>query len=556
MPRSRSSPLVPSHARSRNKRKAVLVIALVLGGSLGPYVGVFAYAVHEYNGIARDLAPPDPASFVPVNATRLAAMAAWYEDNIPRYHMPHDMIVNTWFNASGVPAGSPHGIARSSGSGTTATTGTPSKPAVPVYYAVEYDSAEWTGHYLLAEACRHAVATRAGDETAAALALGNITRALRGYDKILHVAPNGGMARYAVPVSEYSGDLAHLRDSEHVGTWQGVPHVYRDDTSRDMHNGVIMGLGATYYLVADPGTRATVCRLVETLLDYMLARGWLYVDPDDVPNGTDLDAGFWLFGTTGLWTLAYLRAGVLVNPAKYGPVYAEYLEARDYLHRSNFPWAAAFNTVQAYYGLLLDWELLFLLWLLEPDPDVRAVVREHTGVIYDLVRYDRNALFHVMWLAMNNVTRGSASSAHHQVIEDAEDCLMRYYAAPQRLPGRNANLTNPAVASPVAAKWRAFFSEGAGHAFYPFWRQVFQFEDIAGVALTPDLRPYTDFLWSRPPYWYQQTYHPRNQWRAEGPSVDYTVVYWLGRWFELFEPPAGPVPAIRVAYGVGGGVVQ
>ena len=95
---------------------------------------------------------------------------------------------------------------------------------------------------------------------------------------------------------------------------------------------------------------------MQDILDYFLARGWLYINPQGDPNGTDLDAGYWIFGTAGLWTLAYLKVGELVNESRFGPLYREYAINRDYIHRASFTPTARLNTVQSYYGLLLNWE--------------------------------------------------------------------------------------------------------------------------------------------------------------------------------------------------------
>ncbi len=494
----------------------VLVIAIVFGGCFVPYLGYFLYAMNDYNSISYLAPAPDPSSFVGVNASRLHAMANWYEDNIAKYHMPHDMIVNTQFDNS-------------------------TSIGNPWSYGSNTDSAEWTGHYLLAESFRYATCKAEGNATLASQALANVTRALRGFDKILHVAPNGGLARYAWPISEYDGPIS---DNRYLGFWNGQYYIYEDDTSRDMHNGVIMGLGFTYLLVNDTVTRATAARLVEDMLDYLLDRGWLYVNPDDVPNGTDLDDGFWLGGTNGLWTLAYLKVGELVNPAKYGPLYREYAIDRDYAHRSSLAAFSSMNTVQAYYGLLLDWELMFTLTTLETDPGLRDLYLHHVSGMYELTKNDRTAIFNAMWLALEGIDRAN-QPAGMTVIQDVEDCLMRYYTAPQRLPGRDYAIANPGTESPKAVQWRQFFQDGIGGTLYPFWRVLFSFPVAADTPLTPDRRPMTDFLWSRSPY----TIEGGGSGQYEGPGNDFTVVYWLCRYYDIIAPPDDYQATIEVHYG-------
>lgn len=494
--------------------KAISILLLIGLGFLIPYVGLFLYAMEEYNQAAYNLDPPNPDSFLKENSSRLYGMAIWYEENIRNYHMPHNMIVNTKFNSSKSPY---------------------TNNSVPISYSVTYDSAEWTGHYLMAEAYRWAVHKQKENETLMNEAKANILFTLEGINKILHVADNGGMARYAWPIDEYPGDPNNITDENHYkGEWQDEEYIFEDDTSRDMHNGIIMGLGCVHMVVEDQEVRAKVKSLVECLLDYFIERGWLYHKPNDDPNGTDLDAGFWLFGTSGIWTLAYLKVGEEVNPEKYGPLYEEYAIERDYVHRSAFPWMSRTNVVQSYYGLLLDFEVLYILNMLETRKELKAVYLDYIGQIYGYIKYDRNAQFNAMWLIMNGINKDNAGAEERRIIGDVIDCLMRYYLAPQRFPGRVVDLENKNVQDPIATKWYTFFNEGWGSVLYPFWKEIYQFEaKKAKMALTPDLRPQTDYLWSRPPYWYEQ----EGDGSYEGPGVDFTAVYWACRYYNLIDAP-------------------
>jgi len=499
----------------REKKKTIIGFA-ILFGFLVPYVGIFLYAMEEYNQAAYNLSPPDPDTFIKANNTRLYAMAKWFEKNIRQYHMPHNMIVNTIFNDSGAPEA--YG-----GDG------------VPISYTVTYDSPEWTGHYLMAEAYRYAVNKREGKTNQMEKAKENILFTLKGVDKILHVSGNGGMARYAWPIDEYPGDPNNLQDENHyLGEWNGSKYVFEDDTSRDMHNGIIMGLGCVYKMVDDEEIRDKVKSLVEDLLDYFLDNGWLYHKPNDDPNGTDLDAGFWLFGTSGIWTLAYLKVGTLVNEDKYGPIYKHYAYDLNYVHRSSFPWSSRTNVVQSYYGLLLDWEVLYILNILEENDNLRNIYMDYIGQIYEYTKYDRNAQFNAMWLILNGINAENADDDEKIIIGDVIDCLMRYYNAVQRFPGRAVKLRNDDVQDPVATKWYNFFTKGIGAYLYPFWHTIYHFEPKkAKIALTPDLRPQTDYLWSRPPYWYEQDADGT----MEGPGVDYIAVYWPCRYYGIIGAP-------------------
>ena len=201
------------------------------------------------------------------------------------------------------------------------------------------------------------------------------------------------------------------------------------------------------------------------------------------------------------------------------------------------------NVVQAYYGLLLDFEVLFLVTMLEDNPAYKKIYLDYIGQVYNYIKYDRNAQFNAMWLIMNEINQENANSDQMNIINDVKDCLMRYYNSTQRLPGRKVNLTNPGV--DLNDYWREFYENGFGSILYPFWQEIYQFEVVAKEPLTPDRRPQTDYLWSRPPYWYQQT--GDGTW--EGPGVDYTAVYWPCRYYEIIEDPESYSLPIEVNYG-------
>lgn len=508
----------------RKREKGVILIIMIISGILIPYAGFFLYSMEDYNSYAYNLAPPDQTKFVDVNPNTLASMAMWFERNIVNYHLPNGQLVNTVFKSSSAPMGV-QDISR---------------------YTVTYDSCEWTGHYLMAEAFRHAVHVKEGNYALAQETLNNIELVLEGIDLRLHVSGNGGMARFAWPIEEYPYDPDNIKDDNHYRrTWNGKEYILEDDTSRDMHNGIIMGLGFAYLMVDVPEVRETVRVLVETMLDYFLDNGWLYHKPTDDPNGTDLNVGFWLFGTSGIWTMAYLKVGVLVNPDKYRDLYHEMAYEQDYAHKSAIPFMSRTNLVQAYYGLLLDFEVLFILVMLEDDLVLRSIYLDYIGQIYDYVKYDRTAQFSAMWLIMNGVNLSNANAAQTLIIRDFSDCLMRYNNAPQRLPGRNINITNSDVSYEKSKQWLDFYEEGIGNVFYPFYRSIYQFEIVADQPLTPDLRPQTDFLWSRTPYKFQEL---NQNGREEGPAADYTATYWPARYYGLIATPSTYNSQLNIKY--------
>ena len=399
---------IPFNWRGNKKIKGIIAVVMCFMVLISAYLGVFFYIIYDYTNIASNISEPDPATFIPENSSRLYSMAMWYENNIAKNHMPQNMIVDAIFNNV-------------------------SENGEVVTYRSSTDSSEWTGQYLVAEAARYIVHRDAGDLDLAEYALLNLTRALRGIERNLYVSPNGGMARYTWPVNEYW--YPELKNKNHYyGEFEGEQCIFEDDTSRDMHNGVIMGLGFAYYVVENVTIRAYIQRLVERMIDYFLERGWLYIDPNDLPNGTDFNDGFWIIGTNGIWTLALLKVATLVNPEKYGALYNKCAYQKDYLTRGVFPPGSKMNTVQSYFALLLDWELLFVLVVLEKDPTLQIHYLEYIGQLYEYTKWDRNALFHTYWLILNQVSNRTVENAG-TIKADLVDCLMRLnYGARQRLP--------------------------------------------------------------------------------------------------------------------------
>lgn len=493
----------------------------MISSFLIPYVGFFLYAINEYDKNAYNLSPPNPETFLEANSSVLYSMAMWFEENIVKYHLPHDLIVNTVFNSS-------------------------EEGGEVIGYTNVDHASEWTGIYLMTEAHKYIVQANDGNVTLANITLQNIIKALRGIDMILHVSGNGAMARYAWPITEYPAD-PYNRPSEYhyLGNWNGTAYVFVGDTSRDMYNGVIMGLGFTYLLIENDEIRNYTKNLIEDILDYFLLNGWQYISPEGDPNAAELDVGFWLFGTPGLWTLGYLKIGALVNPQKYGPLYDNYAIERDYVHRAVLPSKFRAHVIQSYFALLLEWEILFILILLEHNPFLRNIYLDYVSVIYNFTKYDRNALLNSMWLIINGVNLENCTPAEELVINDIDDCLMRYYNTTQRFPGRAITITNDEVVDPISIKWTDFFEEGWGGILYPFWEDVFHFEIVSKYPLTPDLRPQTDFLWSCPPYWFEQ----QADGTVEGVGLDFTVVYWLCRYYNIIESPLNYNLTIEVNYG-------
>jgi hypothetical protein len=211
--------------------------------------------------------------------------------NIQQLHMPYGTILDPVFDSS--------------------------DPASPGYaelvsYARAGDSAIWTGHYLAAEAFRYQV-TRSPE------ALDNVWRTLLGIRSLIDVTATDVLARCLVPVDSPYAAAIQNEESGHGIYYSSLgdqPYFWIGNTSRDQYSGVMFGLGVAYSLIDQAEVRDFIRGDVTRILNYLLRHGWNVVMPDGSISTT--------FLLRPDQQLSFLQVGRLVNPGRFGWMYALY----------------------------------------------------------------------------------------------------------------------------------------------------------------------------------------------------------------------------------------
>jgi hypothetical protein len=211
--------------------------------------------------------------------------------NIQQLHMPYGTILDPVF-ASSDP-------------------GSPGYAEI-VSYARAGDSAIWSGHYLAAEAFRYHV-TRSPE------ALENAWRALMGIRSLIDVTGTDVLARCLVPAaSPYAAAIQHEERHHRIyySSLGDEAYFWIGNTSRDQYSGVIFGLSVAYSLIDQPAVRDVIRQYVTRILNDLLRHGWNVVMPDGAISTTFLHRPD--------QQLTFLQVGRMVNPRRFGWIYAVY----------------------------------------------------------------------------------------------------------------------------------------------------------------------------------------------------------------------------------------
>ena len=171
------------------------------------------------------------------------------------------------------------------------------------------DSGIWTGHYLAAESFRYAV-THDPD------ALQFIKKALWGIQALVDVTGTDVLARCAVPTdSPYVAGInsEEANNGVHLGNFDGRPHYWIGNTSRDQYAGVFFGLAVAYDLVDDAEVRNWAKWLVTRLTDHLLHDNWNV----KIPNGGISTT----FSIRADQQLSFLQVARRMNPDRFQSKY-------------------------------------------------------------------------------------------------------------------------------------------------------------------------------------------------------------------------------------------
>ena len=341
------------------------------------------------------------------------------------------------------------------------------------------DSAIWTGHHLAAEALRYA-------STKSPNALVNVRRALAGIQILFDVTGTNTLARCAFPTDSPFGDgmaSEEINNGVYHGNIDGKAWTWIGNTSRDQYVGVFFGLTVVWNVVEDAAIQNQVRTLVTRAMDRLLARNWSIVLPYKISTT------FLLRPDQQLMLAKLARR---VDPDKYNGLYADLskgaiamvipitIDVQDE-HSSYFKFNLAYDT---FYGLLAQGYA---------GSDVVILARG----LYDRVRRTTENHGNAHFNMIDNAIRGQ---------EDARDAQTRMLLGTWLKRPKRDDFVD------LRSKYS---SCGAA--------------DKACQVLPVDERVRTDFLWQRSPF----LLYGGGTGTIEGPGIDYTLPYWMGRFFKV-----------------------
>lgn len=329
---------------------------------------------------------------------------------------------------------------------------------------------------------------------------------LRGIYYLTHVAGRGVIARCAFPLSkkaefDYPENRTWARRLHEgfMGVSKSFPapwgdpfpkSVYYTRATKDQLTGILFGLAAAWRTLLDQESRNVVALIMHDLREHLKEHGWKI---QDALGGNDTNANS-VDGNLRLQFAALYRHTVrLTRPRRVGGALEDYM-AR--LGGNVGDLFNVFNNYTQYYAHSLRSARTFTVWLLEPVEEFRREVGRH---------HDRNTWAHV--------------SAHQNAF------IAGCHAAMTGDRGA-AKVRDRALASLSLKPTRGWGSPYGGQVYGPL-----PGDHLAGCAarwvVAPHLRKQTSYwTWQKEP-WDVGTKDPNGL--AEGPWLDLTLPYWLGR---------------------------
>jgi hypothetical protein len=371
------------------------------------------------------------------------------------------------------------------------------------------DSAIWTGHWLAAQAFRHAV-------TGEPEALANVRSSLEGIGRLIDLNGGTGLpARAAAPVSHPTGAEIAQRGAYRttvVGadtwvTWAG------DGMSRDQLSGLFFGLGVAHERVADPAVRAECRRRIEQVLDYLVSRRW-FIDEDRPPFnavfGNQMPT-FWVGEDHQRY--AWLLLGERVSPGRYAAELARLAPAAPAVWLGR--WFSSFN-LDHYYKFNLDHINYYTYFRNETDAARRADMTRGWRMLRRYTGHHRNPHFDAIAVSVDPALRAALAPS-------CREALRRYLE-------REHREVAPASLSLAGITWQTFTTTtvnaaagtgGIVQTSYP------------SEPLDPRLQQLTGFfVWQRSPF--TPATPGSGDPRGEVVGIDVSLPYWMGRYHGIF----------------------
>ncbi len=424
--------------------------------------------------------------------------------------------------------------------------------------------------YSIAPVCyRYKIALENGDDNG----VENASKELKFYVQALCnmiAAPNGGLGINPETGDYYPGILSRFACSyedavkyhpfmleddprHHNGTGDYHNWRVRFKTSRDEVSAYFLAWASVIRYI-DPEFNADskwcvdqIKLMVEQVLHHWkVETNWLVLDYDGNPTGSEINPAD--------WQLVALRIGATVNPKKYGSLY--HYAATKMLQMMDASMGDWMNAGFEYYGLGLGAQNMHVLILLEDNPDLKYYyIKNFENGFYDIVKYHRQLYFNMLHLIfMTMLDKKQKSQFENPDYDDDEirwdvlDQLWRFHTS-NWCPMRNYNLTQRPHSTrstslnseirkkeidPTQEKWLKFFKETALGGMFSWMDEAFDIDKE--IYIVP--RTVSEY-WAGPMVWQNSPFEneggdPDGDGLTEEPGTSYTLVYWLGRLYDIF----------------------
>jgi hypothetical protein len=338
------------------------------------------------------------------------------------------------------------------------------------------DSALWTGHFLAAESFRYKV-------TKSPEALDNIMTALHGIRTLIDVTGTDLLARCAFPEnSPWAADFIS-QESHHgarTGIVDGEKWIWIGNTSRDQYLGVFFGLTAAWDMVDDPRVREAVPWLAVRMLRKVQGDAWLVRDPGGIST---------TFLGRADQRLMMLKLGRRVDPDHFTNNYriqANLVSAESIVSVG----IDAISPYDSYFKFNLDHITYYGLLTSGDNSWIRVNYEAAWGLLRRTTKNHGNALFNLIARAVEGPDERRDS--------ETRNLLAEWLARPRR----------------------DFWVDSRG--LYASCG-----DNRACEPLPLRERVNTDFVWQRSPF----QMSGGGSGRVESPGLDYTLPYWMARYY-------------------------
>lgn len=500
----------------------IVIIGLYAGGVLVLLSGLTSF-IYD---IDPDAATADFYDLDEINKTSLSNMAYEYSIRQEKYHLPINISQPVIINAS---------------SGDV------------VQYQGHDNGALFTGYSLAAESLRYANLTDGSPEKQQCYRI--LKKLITGMSMLLAV-PNGGLgpeypgqtlARFYAPPHLKNNASFSWMWSDHVKHFNGTG-IYsqwriRLYTSKDELGGYLFGIAAALKYVDDEWAQGILKLVIGQLMEGFLDSFWQEIHGDGTPSGAHLQPPAY-----PQWKLLLTKMATIAYPEKerYHQLYNYYLGRE--LYRQGACQLADADSINNYYGLPFEHNVILGLLLVEENQELRDLWIDNYEKSYDAFKGHRNAYFNAVYLAANRLRTTEPAFNISRIRWDVMDQLWRFNTS-GLLPfddsygGKNYSVARSELAE-TDSSWAELdpnVERIRNHPLTNLYSWLWEGENALMDNIINDryTRPATVdmmrpslFIWGRNPFLVEGNYsrwHPL--YKIEEPDASFTLPYWILRTF-------------------------